>query len=126
MVRKPSNHVSQSIGALLTQRVSVGDMILLKRSGGPIVAVCRVTSAWFYEMEADTWQHIRQTFGKALRADNASFWDERKSALYATLMTIDALQVVQPIPCAKRDRRGWVVLHESDASSLFSEACYTQ
>ena len=29
-------------------RVGTGDVLLLKRNGGPIMGICRVQSAWFY------------------------------------------------------------------------------
>ena len=43
------------------------------------------------------------------------FWDERQGKSYATLMKIDHVSVIDPVPCRKRDRRGWVVMRSSNS-----------
>lgn len=101
-------------------RVNAGDIILLKRAGGPIVAVCEVGSAWFYELEPKSLHTIRGQFSEALCAQDASFWNDRAGASYATLMTIQQVQKIDPMYCEKRDRRGWVTFQaEIDGKSLF-------
>lgn len=90
--------------------VSPGDVILLKQSGGPVVGVCRIADAWFYELNPSSWRDVRG-FAKALRVEGETFWDARADASYATLMRIEHPRTVAPLGCVKRDRRGWVVLH---------------
>jgi ASC-1-like (ASCH) protein len=101
--------------------VQAGDIILLKKTGGPVVGLCKVTSVWFYELEGNSLQEIREKYAKALCADDPSFWEHRKEATFATLMRIKHVHRVAPIKIEKKDRRGWVVLRAaSDQLNLLS------
>jgi hypothetical protein len=102
-------------------RVGKGDVVLLKRSGGPIVGLCLVTYAWFYELDPASWRTIRQEFGKAICAQDPKFWRERQGANYATLMRVRHVRPVSPVKFEKRDRRGWVILRESVAEQPLLE-----
>lgn len=42
--------------------VQKGDVVLLKRSGGPIVGLCRIADAWFYGLDPRSWDTIRKEF----------------------------------------------------------------
>ena len=104
--------------------VDRGDVVLLKRSAAKgISGLCVVSNVWFYELNADSWNEIRGEFTTALRAEDPSFWNQRKSAHFATLMRISHAQALPPIEIPKRDRRGWVVLRsEKQPFRIFSEA----
>jgi len=91
-----------------------GDFVLLKRSAGPIVGVCRVADVWFYRLDPESWSTIMEDFGEALCASDSQFWQERKSARFATLMRIEAVQVMPPAHLQKRDRRAWVILRPTN------------
>lgn len=104
------------------RRVHPGDAIVLKRSGGPVVAICEVTQAWDYELDLTSWQEIRVQFTNALCAQDPSFWTDRKDASYATLLRIDHVTPLVPLVCAKQDRRGWVVLSLIDQHLILEEA----
>lgn len=95
--------------------VKAGDIILLKKTGGPVVGLCKVTSVWFYELDGNSLQEIRERYAKALRADDSTFWEHRKGAAFATLMRIKHVHRVDPIKIDKKDRRGWVVLRAASA-----------
>jgi hypothetical protein len=91
--------------------VERGDVVLLKRSAAKAVSgVCLVSNVWFYQLDVNTWSQIRDEFTSALRAEDPSFWEQRKSAHFATLMRVSQVQALPPIEVPKRDRRGWVVL----------------
>jgi hypothetical protein len=45
------------------QSVRRGDVLLLKRSSGPIVAVAEVAQVWFYELDPSSWTMINRRFG---------------------------------------------------------------
>lgn len=92
------------------ERVSRGDVVLLKRVSGPIVGICQVADAWFYKLDPQSWRGIREEFARALCAQDPTFWETRQSASYATLMRVARVRPIEPIDCAKRDRRGWVVI----------------
>jgi ASC-1-like (ASCH) protein len=93
--------------------VNKGDIVLLKRSSGPIVGICQVAYVWFYELDPKSWQTIQKKFTTAICPQNDTFWQEREKASYATLMQIQNVKSITPMKFAKRDRRGWVVLHEN-------------
>jgi hypothetical protein len=90
--------------------VNKGDVVVLKRTGGPVLGLGLVESAWFYELEPESWQEIRDNYARALCALDPLFWEDRKHAAFATLMRIKQVQAIDPIRVGKRDRRGWVVL----------------
>lgn len=92
--------------------VSQGDVVLLKKAAAKgISGVCLVTQVWFYQLDTETWYEIRDSFTRALRAEDPEFWEQRKSAQFATLMRVSEVHSLPLIEISKRDRRGWVVLH---------------
>jgi hypothetical protein len=97
--------------------VSAGDALILKRSAGPVVAVCRVTETHFHEIGPGTLDQIRGDFGGELGipAGDRTFWRDRAGMKYATLLRIADVRPLPPIPCAKRDQRAWVVLRPATA-----------
>jgi hypothetical protein len=100
-------------------KVGQGDVVLLKRAGGPVVGLARVQTVWSYELDRGSWDVIRKRFTKALRAQDPEFWKRRRGASYATLMLIDQVLALEPIAWEKRDRRGWVVVRSKGQPSLF-------
>lgn len=94
------------------QRVQRGDVVLLKRSSGPIVGLCQIADAWFYRLDPRSWETIRKEFTEALCAQDPAFWKTRRHASFATLMRLHHVQSITPMTCAKRDRRGWVILQQ--------------
>ena len=91
------------------QTVRRWDVILLKRASGPIVGICEVANVWFYELDPVSWGMIRRDFAVAICPQDG-FWDARKHASFATLIRVANVTRLPPISCAKRDRRGWVIL----------------
>ena len=99
--------------------VERGDVVLLKRSAAKAISgVCLVSGVWFYQLDANTWNQIRDEFTSALRAEDPLFWEQRKSAHFATLMRISQVQALPPFEVPKRDRRGWVVLRSRQPTTL--------
>lgn len=90
--------------------VNKGDVVLLKRSSGPIVGICQLQNCWFYQLDPRTWSEIRAQYTKALCAQDPSFWETRRSAAYATLMRIGNVHELPAIEHRQRNRRGWIVL----------------
>jgi len=93
------------------RRVAPGDLILLKRSGGPVVGLCYAAQAWDYALDPERFESIRSTHAEALCAPDAAFWESRRAAQYVTLIRLLGVRaLVEPMALPKRDRRGWVVL----------------
>ena len=90
--------------------VSPGDLVVLKRSPGCIVGVCRVAQVQLFELNASTKEEIRTRYSVPLCAENEAFWEIRSRFRYATLMHLTDVRRLPPFACGKQDRRGWVVL----------------
>jgi adenylate kinase family enzyme len=103
------------------RRVQPGDAVLLKASGGPIVGLCQVRQTWFYRLDPDSWRFIRKEFTEALCAQDPEFWRSREHASFATLLLVENVRRVSPVPWAKRDRRGWVVIKPGHEATLFED-----
>ena len=86
------------------------DVLLLKRSGGPIMGLCRLGDVWCYQLEPQSWRLIRDRFAEQLCISDPAFWAAKKDACYATLMRVEHSRQVEPVAIPKRDRRGWVVV----------------
>lgn len=93
-------------------RVRSGDVILLKRAGGPVSGLCFVNSAWFYELDRNTLGEIRQKFSDQICPAESTFWTSREGTSFATLISLTDVKRVPEFSVHKRDRRGWVVLPE--------------
>jgi hypothetical protein len=99
------------------EQVNKGDVILLKKSGGPVVGLCQVAHRWFYRLNPNSWRAIKQEFAEYLCIQDPTFWKERESASFATLIKVQHVRSITPIKVEKRDRRGWVVL-QNDQSNI--------
>lgn len=95
------------------EKAHKGDIILLKRSGGPIIGLCEISNVWFYRLDTKSWKSIKKEFAIALCAQDPEFWAQRQHASYATLMKVKHATTISPIHWTKRDRRGWVILANS-------------
>jgi hypothetical protein len=100
-------------------KVMRGDLLMLKRAGGPVVGIARACGVWSYRLNDSSWKSIREQFTEALRAQAPEFWDLRSGATFATLMSLDRVLAVKPVEWEKRDRRGWVVVRDARQPSLF-------
>jgi hypothetical protein len=89
-------------------RVQQGDLIFLKRSGGPVVGIALAGEATFYELDPTTLEHIRDRFAERICAEDDEFWEARAEKRYATLIEIDEVTSIDTLTVDKRDRRGWV------------------
>ncbi len=77
--------------------VDAGDVVMFKRSGGPVVGGCAVAQVWFYQLDSSVLQTIRQRFARRLCAENDEFWQHRQAAAYATLMDIEQVKAIGPM-----------------------------
>lgn len=98
-------------------RVTPRDIVLLKRSSGPLVGACTVSAVWDYRLTPRTWAEIRERFGPAICPQGA-FWEDRRDAVFATLMQITEARALPQLALPKRDRRGWVVLVDQPTPGL--------
>lgn len=93
-------------------RVQSGDLIFLKRSGGPVVGLALAGEATFYELDPETLEGIRERFADKIFAEDDEFWEARAEKRFATLIEIDEVIAIETLSVEKRDRRGWVTYAE--------------
>jgi len=89
-------------------KVSTGDVILLKKAGGPVSGICRVGSAWFYEVDRASLKAIRRDFAAQICPADSDFWSAREEKSFATLISLADVKKLPEFTINKRDRRGWV------------------
>jgi hypothetical protein len=89
-------------------RIKRGDLLLLKRSAGPLVGIARVSKSESMSLSDETWPRLR-ALSKQICADE-QFWSERRDKRYATIAFIDRVRSLRAVSVEKADRRGWVVL----------------
>jgi hypothetical protein len=95
-------------------RVSKGDVVLMKQAGGKIIGMCEVEKVWFYRLDPDALAFIKDQFGKLICPVDGSFWSERESKSVATLMLVKNVTPISGVHIEKRDRRGWVTFKQSE------------
>ena len=91
-------------------QISPGDVVLLKHSGGSIVAVGRVQSAECITLDPEKIQDIRRRYAAPLCAESSVFWKQRSTSRFLTLLRFNDITRLPPLKCSKTDRMGWVVL----------------
>jgi ASC-1-like (ASCH) protein len=99
------------------EKVKKGDYLLLKKTGGPVVGITKVTNVWFYNIDEESIEFIRRKFGRMICAEDDDFWEERSKKMFATLMQVGDVYQFDPIFIDKKDRRGWVVCSVGDSKN---------
>ncbi len=94
------------------ERAHPGDVLLLKRVGGPVLGISQVSKVLFYEIDRLCLKSIRKKHADAICPANRDFWRERERASFATLLWLENVKAIDPLAVKKRDRRGWVILTE--------------
>jgi ASC-1-like (ASCH) protein len=92
------------------QRISAGDIIVLKRASAGIVGICMAERVWFYRLDVQSFSLIKETYASAICPAGESFWDDLKQSAVATLILVGKVAEVRNVQFKKRNRRGWVVL----------------
>jgi len=95
------------------EQVRPGDLLLLKKSSGPICGLCRVSHVWYYRLDPSSWVEIEHQ-AAALCMDESPFWKKKRAASFATLMRLEDVMVIPDTSIDKLDPRGWVVLRSSN------------
>ena len=90
------------------EKVQRGDIIMLKRSGGPVVGLALAGAASYYELTPDVLGDLRDRFAAQLYAEDDDFWAARADKRFASLIEIDDTVKIDTMSVDKRDRRGWV------------------
>lgn len=94
--------------------ISKGDIVVLKRSGGGLVAVFEAGDVWFKQIGSDKdLCEIKSEYGAGLCLDD-QFWERKRDANYVTLINISHLQILSPIEIKRANRQSWITYEKID------------
>jgi hypothetical protein len=105
-------------------KVQSGDIVLVKKSGGPVVAVFVIGSVDSYSnLTPAKILSLRNQFSRSLGlSEEDEFWREKANSKYGTLIAIKRFREVYPYNIEKKDRTGWVVIQNREANEIFSKS----
>lgn len=92
-------------------KIHSGDVIFLKKSGGPVVGFFRAGNVLSFEIHsAEDLASIRKEFGEPLCVE-PDFWAAKADSAYATLIPIRDLHLFpSPIEIHAPNRQSWIIL----------------
>lgn len=104
------------------EKVSKGDIVLIKESGGYVKAVFIVGEVRFYTyLNENRLREIEDSYGKFICSKyDSTFWESRAKANFATLIEIKTLRQLEPFHIEKNDRTGWSTLKLGYGNTLFN------
>lgn len=100
--------------------ITCGDIVVLKKSGGDIVAVFESGDVIFKQINGriDV-DEIKRKYGRELCLEE-SFWEKKEKAKYVTLVSITHLKKISPISIKKVNRQSWLIYNKENKQVLKS------
>lgn len=94
------------------RRVSKGDIILLKKSGGNIVGVFEAKDVHYFELKSEEdINAIKNEYNQQLCCSD-EFWNSKMKSRYATLIDVGHLMKLTPIQVSYKNRLSWILGNE--------------
>lgn len=89
-------------------RVSKGDIIILKKSGGDIVGVFEAKDVHYFELKSkEDIKVIRNKYNEQLCCSD-EFWNSKMKSHYATLIDVGQIMRLTPIRVSFKNRQSWI------------------
>lgn len=102
-------------------KASAGELVYMKESGKDITAVFEVEKVLYFEhLTPEKVEEIKKEYGAFIQAE-PSFWEEKKTSRYATLLFIKRPRKISPIKIYKRDKAAF-----KSFDSLFDDVLMTK
>lgn len=103
------------------RKVCRGDIIILKKSGGPVLGLFTAGDVLYYEnLTTEICLQIEYKYGSKIGTQyDHNFWTSRTNSKYSTLIEIGKLKKLTPLWISKKDRTAWVVLTNNTNQTLF-------
>lgn len=96
------------------EAVGHGDLLWFKLPSGPIRAVARTRSCEFHTLDAgDDLQSLMSKHSAGICADAEFLHGAAEWARYCSLIWIESIVGLGPMPVVKSDQRAWVVLNRA-------------
>lgn len=103
------------------KKVSKGDVIVLKESGGFITGVFVAGEVmYFTNLDESGFKKLDEKYGNLICSNyDKDFWKKRENARYVTLIEVKKVKKLIPFSSEKNDRLAWSVLRKSESANLF-------
>jgi hypothetical protein len=101
-------------------RIFNGDVVLVKKGGGPVVALFIAGDIKFFSgLNINKLKIIEDEYSKLICSDvDPLFWRNRENSKFATLIKVKTVKEVTPFIINKSDRTAWSVV-QNKLLSLF-------
>ena len=103
------------------EKVSRGDVVLLKKSGGAIMGFCKVQKVAYFEIEnKKTFTELQKEYHKIICAEvDKDFWDTRASSKYASFIWLGKINFLKDVSIHKAGRSGWRIIDPYEQNQAF-------
>lgn len=91
-------------------QISKDDIVVVKKSGGNIVACFTIKEVLFFNLNETSIDEIKTKYNKQLCVDE-SFWVSKSNSNYATLIIIDEIVKINPFHIDKKGMQTWIKLN---------------
>lgn len=104
------------------RKVSKGDLIVLKESGGLITGVFVAGEVmYFSNLDESGFKKLDKKYGNLICSNyDKQFWKKRENTRYVTLIEVKKVKKLIPFGSEKSDRLAWSVLQKSETANLFN------
>ncbi len=101
-------------------RISKGDIVILKSSGGPVTGIFLAGDVKFFSnLNKVKLKEIEKNYGAKICSHyDPNFWTTRSATKYASLIGVEKIKALTPFKIEKRDRTAWSILRESQNNLL--------
>ena len=99
-------------------RVSVGDILFLKQSSGPVCATARVQAVKNFEnLTGQQMLEIKHRYNHQIFGSE-EYWQSKAVCGFGILAWLKDVKRIKPVYISKKDWRAWVVLTEKENFGL--------
>lgn len=101
-------------------KVSKGDVIILKSSGGPVTGIFLAGNVNFFSnLTKAKIKEIEKLYSRKICAHyDSNFWVNRALTKFVTLIEVDKIKALTPFRIEKKDRTAWSILRQSQNNLL--------
>jgi len=102
------------------KKISKGDIVILKSSGGPVTGLFLAGDINFFTNLTKTkLKEIEKNYGKKICSHyDSNFWINRATTKYLTLIEVGKIKALTPFKIEKKDRTAWSILRQNQNNLL--------
>lgn len=89
-------------------QISKEDIVIVKKSSGNVIAYFTIKEVLFFNLNETSIDEIKAKYNKQLCVDE-SFWINKSSSNYATLIMINKVARLKPFHIDKKGMQTWVI-----------------